>query len=144
MEKVRVLKHETVAGRGPCWIWKGAQRTNGYGHLQVAPKKWRAAHLYSWEHANGPIAPGLVLMHACDTELCVNPGHLDPGTQEQNRADRDAKGRLKGGPKLTERRVRHLRKRHASGESIRALAARFGIRFQTVYRAIKGQTWSEA
>jgi DNA invertase Pin-like site-specific DNA recombinase len=68
---------------------------------------------------------------------------LEPGTEAQNRADRDAKGRLKGGPKLTARRVRHIRRRFALGDSVRTLAKRFGLRFQTVYRAVKGETWSD-
>lgn len=145
MAKVRVAKVETAAGLGPCWLWKGAQRTSGYGHFQYkdasGKRIWRGAHQYSWEQANGPIPAGLVLMHKCDIELCVRPDHLAPGTEAENRADRDAKGRLRGGPKLTERRVRHLRRRHAAGDSVRDLAKRFGLRFQTVYRAVKGETW---
>lgn len=145
-KRVRKLKVETKPGLGPCWLWTGALRTNGYGHTQIkngaGERRWRGAHQHSWEMVNGPIPAGLVLMHKCDTELCVRPDHLVPGTEAENRADRDAKGRLKGGPKLTARRVRHLRRRVAAGESVRELARRFGLRFQTVYRAVRGETWS--
>lgn len=148
MAKVRKERVEKITGLGPCWIWRGAQRTNGYGHFQykdqAGKRIWRGAHQYSWEQLNGAIPAGLVLMHKCDTELCVNPEHLTPGTPAENRADRDAKGRLLGGPRLTARRVRRLRRRHAAGDTVRELAKRFGLRFQTVYRAIKGETWSGA
>lgn len=49
-----------------------------------------------WEQANGPIPKGMCVLHRCDVRHCVNPNHLWLGTQRENIADRDAKGRNRG------------------------------------------------
>jgi hypothetical protein len=35
----------------------------------------------------------MVVMHRCDNPKCINPGHLEIGTQAQNQADMAARGR---------------------------------------------------
>ncbi len=51
------------------------------------------AHRLAWIYTHGPIADGLHVLHKCDVRLCVRPGHLFLGTEADNMADRDAKGR---------------------------------------------------
>lgn len=83
-----------VAPRGPdeCWLWTGSRavyglvrRPNGEGTS--------GAHRVSYEIHHGPIPPGLLILHSCDTPLCVNPAHLRAGTPKENMDDMDAKGR---------------------------------------------------
>jgi hypothetical protein len=52
------------------------------------------AHRVAWEMFNGPIADGLIVRHKCDNPNCVNPKHLEVGTQKQNMMDASARGRL--------------------------------------------------
>lgn len=148
MRKVRKQAKEQVAGLGPCWYWRGALRTNGYGHFSytdpaTGKTRWRGAHQWSWELLNGPIPEGMVLMHKCDKEICVNPSHLEPGTPKQNMDDKMAKGRSSVPRKLNPRRVRHIRRAFENGVPVRELAKRFDLRFQTVYRVVKRQSWKD-
>lgn len=52
------------------------------------------AHRVAWElHNKRPIPDGLQIMHRCDVTLCVNPKHLDVGTNQDNIDDKVTKGR---------------------------------------------------
>lgn len=46
-----------------------------------------------WIRERGPIAPGLWVMHECDTPRCQNLAHLRLGTAQENTADMIGKGR---------------------------------------------------
>jgi hypothetical protein len=83
---------------GPCWLWKGACETSGYGHICWAGDIIRV-HRYSLELHGGSLAGGLQALHTCDTPSCVNPEHLYAGTHEDNMFDkvkRNRAGRLPG------------------------------------------------
>ena len=86
-----------VDKRGPddCWLWIGRLRSDGYARLRVSSKGEERilAHRATWEEVNGPVPDGLCVLHRCDVRHCVNPAHLWLGTQTENIADMDAKGR---------------------------------------------------
>lgn len=66
-----------------CWLWEGALDTRGYGCLKYEGRT-QTAHRVSYKLFKGPIDRGHVIMHKCNTERCVNPEHLQAGTQKQN------------------------------------------------------------
>lgn len=77
---------------GPCWIWQGS--TNGrYGEIRLSKTEKVYAHRFAYEHTWGALTDGQVVMHTCDTTLCVRPMHLVAGTQGDNIRDMVAKGR---------------------------------------------------
>lgn len=80
---------------------------------------------------------GLVIRHRCDMPLCVNPEHLETGTQRQNVRDAMDRGRASvppvlhgsaiGNSKLREADVLVIRQRLVAGELQRVIAADFGV-----------------
>lgn len=77
---------------GECMEWVGSRTGAGYGTLAMEGGS-AYAHRLAWERANGPIPGGLVVRHKCDNPPCVNPDHLEVGTQYDNIHDMIARGR---------------------------------------------------
>src|SRR5207302_3908832 len=121
-----------------CWIWVGAESSDGYGLTHVDGKEVRA-HRLAWTLVRGPIPDGLSVCHRCDVPPCVNPEHLFLGTAQDNTDDMVAKGRqVVQPPKLTPDQARELRTLVAAGWTHRALAERFGISVALVSRVRHG------
>jgi hypothetical protein len=76
-----------------CWEWTGARIPQGYGSLGTRERSQIGAHRISWSIHNGPIPPGMFVLHRCDNPPCVNPAHLFLGTQLDNMRDKLQKGR---------------------------------------------------
>lgn len=92
------VKANACRAESGCWLWLGSVTRNRsketfYGRLSVRGPDGRVhrvfAHRYALAASLG-IPEGYieVARHKCDVPLCVNPAHLEPGTQKQNMADR--------------------------------------------------------
>lgn len=128
-----------------CWEWQGRRDSHGYGQFRLEGRI-RKAHRVAYELFVGEIPKGMVLMHTCDNAACVRIDHLRPGTQEENMADRDQKGRtLKGvdvsSAKLTEKTAEEIRKRRSLGYE--RLAVIYGVGVDAVKRVLRGKTWKQ-
>ncbi len=99
-----------------CWLWRAGLSTQGYGRMSSPGKSGPVlmAHRVSYEFANGPIPPGLWVLHRCDVPRCVNPAHLFLGTVADNNADKVAKGRH---PRGAKHRLAISKSRKARGAS---------------------------
>lgn len=94
---------DTVPEAG-CWVWRGRPNGSGYGMVCIGKKgSYKPTHRVAYELYNGEIPAGLIVMHKCDTPLCVNPDHLVLGTKLDNNRDRNIKWRSAG--KLTPNQV---------------------------------------
>lgn len=67
-----------------CWEWQGARRGDNYGQLHAQGQHY-AAHRFSFYLAN--LYWPEVVRHKCDNRICVNPHHLEGGTQKDNMQD---------------------------------------------------------
>lgn len=144
-----------VDKRGPdeCWPWLGATDRDGYGMLAIRKdgrKSTRGAHRIAYEQAYGPIPDGLRILHECDNPPCCNPAHLRVGTDADNSADRDRKGRLgdrkgalNGHAKLTEDQVIGIMARVLTGrETTTEVARDLGVHRTQVQRIMRGTAWA--
>lgn len=76
-----------------CIEWWGTRDSKGYGVLKRNGRMVKA-HRMVWEECFGPIPEDKpFILHHCDNPPCVNPECLFPGTNADNMADKQAKGR---------------------------------------------------
>lgn len=136
-----------------CIDWPRSRDPKGYGIVSFGGRS-RRAHRVIYELTKGPIPAGAVVMHRCDNPGCVNPLHLTAGSQRENIADADRKGRrpncgLPGlskavgrsnpSAKLTEQDVLAIR---ASKEPRPSLASRFGVSVALIAKIRNRSVWS--
>jgi DNA invertase Pin-like site-specific DNA recombinase len=91
------------------------------------------------------------VLHHCDTRNCINPEHLFLGTQADNIADMDAKGRRyrgsinvgsrNGGAKLGEDEVLEIRRLVSAGTTYGDLARRFGVSLTAISKVVLRKKW---
>ena len=133
-----------------CIEWQGGKSKSGYGAVRYKGKIERA-HRVAYVESKGltmqDIA-GLVVRHRCDNPACVNPDHLETGTQADNMEDMHARGRSSVKPgvrlwsKLRPEDIPEIRRRLESGERLTSIARSFNVNHGTI-RAIKiGRTWT--
>jgi len=161
------VKADRSGGSAACWPWTGSRNVKGYGRVSEHGRPV-LAHRVAWALAHGEMAaPGMgLVLHHCDSPPCVNPGHLYLGTAADNTADMMAKGRhgsyipepprggdwyaahprilrgeAIGNAKLTEGAVRDIRARRVAGETLGAIALRYGISAPSVHRVIARTGW---
>ena len=71
-------------GEWECWIWQGDIHYKGYGDFSAACHHYKA-HRVSYEFFVEVIPPSLVIDHLCRTRNCINPDHLEPCTDLENK-----------------------------------------------------------
>lgn len=139
----RLLAGYEVVDSG-CWRWKGATTGNGYGVIvlnrKVATKHGLGrnyqTHRASYELHHGTIPEGMVVRHKCDNKLCMNPEHLEVGTQRDNIQDAIDRGHMAS--KLTEKDVEFIR---SSTLSQRKLGKMLGVSPTVIWHVKHGNKW---
>lgn len=84
-----ILSNDSVYDGTPCWLWIGKRSANGdYGHINLridGKHRTFKAHRVSLHAFRGAsLDDPKVGMHRCNVRLCVNPMHLEYGTQSEN------------------------------------------------------------
>ena len=131
------LSNDTMAVSGPlktpCYLWRWATFSNGYGHFVVGGKNV-LAHRWYYEHLVGPIPRGLTLDHLCGNPLCVAPLHLEPVDIQTN----SQRGRH---TKLDRLKVLSIRSMAKEGKSTKDIAAILGVGRWTVDGVLAKRRW---
>ena len=124
---------ETLGGyETPCFLWKLAKGSDGYGRTWVG-NGMALAHRVYYEQHHGPVPDGNELDHLCGVRACVNPEHLEPVSHAENcRRGRRAKLSLSD--------VAEVR---GSSEPQGVLARRHGITQGHVSRIRRGHCWRD-
>lgn len=131
---------------GECWLWKGATTAAGYGHLPENGKLIYA-HRFSFRLHFGILSDDMLVCHRCDVPACVNPEHLFPGTDQDNRTDSAMKNRTIYGERvwsaiLTEKKVREIIQMYrVDGVKQSVIASKFGVTPSAVSSIFIGRTW---
>ncbi len=127
-----------------CWPWLAGRRRGrqGYGEFFYRGRGM-PAHRWSYAYHIGPIPEGMWVLHHCDNQPCVNPAHLFVGDNNDNIADRQAKGRqargeMQGNSKLTTDDVLAIR---ASSQPLGVIAERYGVSYTHVWRVRARVDW---
>ena len=133
-----ILSASTPVPEAGCWIWEKAANRSGYGIVSQFGRV-EIAHRVSYALANGAIPAGAVVMHKCDTPLCVNPQHLSVGSRGDNNRDRSSKGR--DFQKVSAAQAAAIK---ADPRTQAVIAADYGIHQSTVNNIKSGKRRSDA
>lgn len=157
----RLWSHVDRSAVDGCWPFTGATQPFGYGIIGVGSRLAGSmlAHRAAFTVTNGPIPPGMCVLHACDNPPCCRPDHLFLGTHADNMADMATKGRAGVLPSeqypravLTAKQVEEIRSRRHPGEqhrtgsglTVRELAAEYGVTHPEIVRIVNGERWEVA
>lgn len=108
----------------------------------------RTVHRHIYEECFGFIPEGLVVRHKCDNPGCVNPEHLELGTQMDNvrdavERDRHPAGSRHGMSKLNERQVGGIKSMLRQGQKNKDLAIIFNVDRDTISNIKTGRIWKK-
>ena len=129
-----------------CWEWTATKTYKNYG-IFYFKEKYRRAHRVCAEAKYGNI-DNVVVRHKCDNPICVNPNHLEVGTQKDNVQDMVSRGRARHGvslgeshglSKLTEQQVLEI---YNSTEYQRVLAEKYNVGTTTISEIRRGLRWT--
>ncbi|EOC0398822.1 HNH endonuclease [Cronobacter sakazakii] len=146
-----MLKILPQENRSDCLIWTGAVNDRGYGRIKVKGEII-LAHRFAYCIANGLTLKeieGMVIRHKCDNPTCINPTHLETGTQMDNIRDRNKRGRtasgeLNGSAKLTVEQVEEILSTYIPFDKKFggvALGKRYGVSQSTISKIVLGKRW---
>ena len=129
MSVIERLRANSLVSDTGCWLPK--RPVKGYRYVRVDGVLTRAHRAVVGATRTD------VVLHTCDTPSCCNPEHLRIGTQSDNMADMNAKGRHPS-RKLSDEDVREILKSELSSY---ALAKSYGVCKETIYKIRKGETY---
>ena len=138
--------------KNKCWLWFSTSKNeHGYGILNYNGRTEKAHRIAYQLFYNCKLTSDQHLLHSCDIPACCNPHHLKIGTQQENMQNAIDRGRNSPPPvhrgennnkaKLTESKVRIIRKSFKNGVSIINLSKKFNVTRPTINQIVKRETW---
>jgi len=127
-------KHYSVDAESGCWLWLGRIASSGYGYRGQA-----RAHRLAYADAHEAIPEDHRVFHSCRNPACVNPQHLL--LRDYTAAMRAIARETRSDLELDD--ILDIRNRAWDGESLRVLAAEYGLHWTAVGDIVDGSRWSE-
>lgn len=127
-----------------CWNWTGCTNSEGYGQFKINGKLYKTHRIVYYLYDGQPKG---IVMHTCDNPKCCNPKHLIDGTMAENSKDMVQKGRAvhpqtkgkdNGRSKLTEKKVKQIRKMDGT---LKQIAKKFNVCESTISMIKNRKTW---
>ncbi len=152
-DKYRFYSKINRDGPSGCYLWTANRiydssidgpRDTAYGQFTIKRQPYQAHRVAYFFHYKVDPWPNLVL-HTCNTTLCVNPSHLEEGDGFDNMQYRRDCGRGPLGSckssKLWESDIPVIRQRLANGETPEMIAQSFNVTGGTIRFIDKGINW---
>lgn len=136
-----------------CWDWTGSLTKGGYGRFVAGNGDTAVSHgrivlahrLVLQAKLGRELVRGEAALHRCDRPCCVNPDHIWLGSQLENIADRNAKGRqarqkgeAHGRSKLTDAAVVAIR---SDPRPQTQIAAEYGVGQTIISQVKRRESW---
>lgn len=139
--KQKIESHLSAENENGCREWLGMRSAKGYGCIKLNGKRRRVQRVL-WEEINGPIPDGMFVCHTCDNAACCNDAHFFLGTNDDNIADKVAKGRqARAHRKLTEDNARTALTMREQGHTLKEIGEQFGVSPQAVHYIVTGRSF---
>jgi hypothetical protein len=87
-----IRKYSILNADTDCWIWSMAKTSKGYGTVSIHNRMYFAHRLSLWAFGKLEDIEDLSIqsrhrMDVCSSKACVNPEHLEVGSQYENFVD---------------------------------------------------------
>jgi hypothetical protein len=129
-----------------CFVITSHKKTGGgYGYMYLNGKHHRI-HRLVYEECFGELQEGLVIRHKCDNRICINPEHLETGSNKDNSMDavsrkRNAFGSRNGRAKITEEQAKEIKNLLQNGLTVTSVMLRMNLSRKIVRSIKEGKTW---
>lgn len=128
-----------------CLLWSGGVNSRGYGKARLlSGQEVVLVHRAMYACWHGSILEGNEIFHVCDSKLCIEPTHLLAASRKEACLSLiyPTRGERVGSAKMTENKVRALRKEFARGVyRVSELARIYGISRKTAAYIIERRYW---
>ena len=124
-----------------CWNWTACTRGKNRPSI-IQDNRHLLASRVSWTIHNGPVPAGGLILHTCDSELCVNPHHLYLGDYSDNNQDRESRNPGTAGmiSRLGASNIQNIIDLYKTGlYNQNSLAKKFGISLSYISMLIAGK-----
>ncbi|MBZ0182176.1 MAG: HNH endonuclease [Melioribacteraceae bacterium] len=133
-----------VQSNGCVWCISHKTKDGKYPRVSRYGKDYRL-HRWIFKKYNQDIPEGMVIRHECHNTFCINPDHLELGTQGDNMRDKVLSGRQPRGSvcksaKLNEEQVYEIRF-SSEGKTVKELAEEYGVSGSTIRSIKKRKSW---
>jgi hypothetical protein len=148
MFKKKKIKYE--ADSNGCWnCTSHSLDSSGYPRAVINGKRLRLSR-YMYEQKHGSIPEGMVIRHKCDNPCCINPDHLEIGTQTDNMHDMVERGRRKSThgvnnpkAKLSDTDVIDILNKHKNGERQVDIAKKYNVSKHCIFGIVHQRNWKQ-